>query len=307
MQSGSGGIAMIKFSNVIIALTAIILSACGTVPHHQAFPVAAKDKITSTDVLVPIAQSEIYVFVPSSNVAAAGGGGLLLALIDAGVNDVRTTKANEASKSLRDALIDFSFDNELQSRLKASLSTLPWLHAGDVRVIKDTTTSNLRSQVSASKAASVLLINGDYNISNDGDALTVTLQVVLFPNADGLKTFAKPGFSSAAMGIDDAIYRNTFVYNAKAPGANQDRDHDLAIWSANKGEFTRTTLVRAMDKLSALLVEDIQDFKGSDPQAEKQAAQNAIPFEVIRTEKDGTLGRVTDGTLKFEASDSKTP
>src|SRR5438105_2590773 len=92
---------------LVILLPLSFLCACQTA-MHQSLADAARDKISSTDVVLPIRQNEIYVFVPNSNAAAAAGGGLIAALADAAINSVRTTKAETAVKPLRDALVDFN-------------------------------------------------------------------------------------------------------------------------------------------------------------------------------------------------------
>jgi len=58
-----------------ILLPLVLVGACAT-PTNEALPLAARDIISSTDVVLPSKQNEIYVFVPDSQAAAAAGGGL---------------------------------------------------------------------------------------------------------------------------------------------------------------------------------------------------------------------------------------
>src|SRR5580692_1676538 len=101
------------YARLAILLPVLFLGACAGIPPHEALPDAARDKISSTEVVLPIKQREIYVFVPNSTAGAASGGGLIGALVDAGINDIRTSKAEAAVKPLRDALVDFDFDKIL--------------------------------------------------------------------------------------------------------------------------------------------------------------------------------------------------
>src|SRR6185437_6348792 len=111
-----------RVSSLAVLLPGLLLGACSTLPVHQALPAEAQDKIASTDVVLPIHQSEIYEFVPNSTGGAVAVGGLLGAIIDAGVYDVRTSKAETAVKPLRDAIVDYDFDKAFQSDMKGALA-----------------------------------------------------------------------------------------------------------------------------------------------------------------------------------------
>src|SRR5215469_16608974 len=104
-------------SRLVTLVSGLLVAGCAGVPVHEALPDGARDKFTSTDVVVPIRQSEIYVYVPPSNVSTATGGGLIPALVDLAVDSVRTSKAENSVKALRDSLVDFDFDKELQADL----------------------------------------------------------------------------------------------------------------------------------------------------------------------------------------------
>jgi hypothetical protein len=203
------------------------------IPAYGPLPEAAKDKIASTDVVLPIKQSEIYVFVPDSRIAAAGGGGLLLALVDAGVNSVRTSKAEAAVKPLRDAIVDFNFDDALQSDLRADFAGTPWLHTGSYRVMKDASPAGLDSAIDMSNASAVLLATTDYHLSNDADVLTVTMAVGLYPKADALLAL-HPSKGSPKSSLANTLYHNTLTFETTQPGGQDNRDQNIAKLSAKQ-------------------------------------------------------------------------
>ena len=123
------------FFRLTILLPLCALAACSGMPVHEVLPDGARDRIGSTEVVAPVRQSEIYVFVP---VATAGASqGLIGALVDVTIDSIRTSKAENAVKPLRNALVDFNFDDALQSDLKASLAQSKWLKVQNVRVQKD--------------------------------------------------------------------------------------------------------------------------------------------------------------------------
>jgi hypothetical protein len=155
------------------------------VPAHVALQDEARKSISSTEVVLPVKQGEIYVFVPDSQVAAAGGGGLLLALIDAGVNSVRTEKAETAVKPLRDAMVDYDFDKALRDSVQSSLAQVGWLHADHVRIAKDATQESFDRYVTGSSEDAMMLAMADYRLSNGAEELTVTLTTALYPKSTG--------------------------------------------------------------------------------------------------------------------------
>lgn len=276
-----------RLSGVAIVAAGLLLSGCATpVPVHEYLPNAAHDKLSSTEVVLPIKQGEIYVFVPDSQIAAAGGGGLLLALIDAGVNSVRTSKAEAAIKPLRDVLVDFDFDSALRDDIRTSLSAVSWVHVTGARVVRDASITGTDAALAQSSAATVLFANTDYQLSNDADVLTVTLSAQLFPKEQALAALHQSSKSGAKTAIGNSIYRDNFVFKMNAPPA-ADRDHYIAEWSVNKGAPMRAALKLAATKLSGLLAVDFQRAEGDVSPAPNDA--------------DGGAMRAIDGTYTFTA------
>jgi len=277
-----------RYMPFAVLLTAgILLAGCVTqVPVHEAFPPTARDSVASTEVVVPIKQGEIYVFVPDSQVAAAGGGGLLLALVDVGVNSVRTSKAEAAVRPLRDAVVDFNFDDTLKSELKTSLSFDPWLHVDGVRVIKEATNASEDTALAAAKASAVLFTTADYQLSNDAQELTITLSAALFANNDTLLAARPRAKSGPRSALGNSLYHNTLMFTMEVPSPSQDRDHNIASWSAQNGAVMRGALKLGARKLAAMLASDLQ---GPDADA------------AFKNDADGTLDRLGDGRLHFAA------
>lgn len=280
---------------------------------------AARADLASTDVVLPIRQSEIYVFVP---MATGGAGfGLIGALVDAGIDSTRTSKAEAAVTPLRNAMVDYSFDNALQDELKTSLAQIAWIHSGNFSVARDITNDGLGKALAASKASSVLFVLADYHLSNDGDALLVTFAAALMPNNDQLRALI-PGKRDAktSVALVNALYRNRFVFEAhvKAMG---DRDRNIAEWSANNGAAGRAALTMAARKIVPLLVEDIQRAETDvAPPANAPQVAVSIPDEAVECtfapsdaqcgtngmllsqDQDGETLRFKDGSLKYVTS-----
>jgi len=243
----------------------LFLAACTTLPPTQPLSANARDEIGSTEVSVPIRQSEIYVFVPDSQIAAAGGGGLLLALIDAGVNSVRTSKAEAAVKPLRDSVVDFDFDAMMRDDLKEALSQLNWMHVDTVKVTKAVTPQSADQEILTSRDEAVLLTSVDYQLSNDASTLRVSLTAALYPNSDRLRAL-RPGKGSAPSALENALYRNAFSVQQEAPSPTEDRDHNIAQWSADHGAALRSALKSSAADLAKRLKADL-DAQAAGPTA----------------------------------------
>ncbi len=278
-----------RLSHVFLILVGLGLSACGSTPPHAALDIKARDNLHSTDIVAPVRQSEVYVFVPS---AGAPGGGLVGALIGVGIDSVRTSKAEDAVKPLRDSVVDFNFDGVLREDLKASMAKVQWLNVADVKVIKDVATASLDSAIAGSKASAVLMVAADYHLTNDGGTYSIALRANLFPNSPALAPpKATDANGKAKSDLSNAIYRNTFTFEAKVPGATDDRDRNMGVWAANHGELLRAVTTKGVAKLTELIAADIQEAPSDRGSAEK----------VLGDGPDGVLTRHADGTLIFAA------
>lgn len=278
-----------------------LLGACSTLPPHEAFPPAARDKISTTEVVMPIQQAEIYVYVPPAQGGA--GFGLIGALIDVSIDQVRTGKAEAAVKPLRDAVVDYNFDDVFKSEISHSLSAVPWMGAATFRVVRDVSPDTMEKTLKNSQAGAVLFIAADYNLSNDGDELTVKLYANLLPNNDGLRALKPAKKDSKKLALPaNALYRNVLVYKTRIPPAPSGRDGTIAAWSADHGAATRAALGMAAAKLARLLAEDIQRTEEDGAAAAKAGNTVKIegrPGQSIGSDTDGTAVRFADGTLAY--------
>jgi hypothetical protein len=243
------------------------LTACVTpIPANLPLATEAREAITSTEVVAPIAQNEIYVYVvPSTAGAAAGGGfGMVGALvgvaIDTSVNAANTKSAEEAVRPARNAVVDYSFDSVLTADLQKALAEVGFLKVDGVRVTKDLYQPSLDKAVTDSKAGTVLITIADYRFTPDASGLTVTLTADLYARDPALAPF-KPTKTANAKIVaypGNSIYRNTFTATTLLPGATNKRDDNIAKWSADDGKAIREALTTGSAGVAAKLASDIQ-------------------------------------------------
>src|SRR6185436_12630343 len=106
----------------LLALAAACATPVATLPVEtvrRGMLTDSQQKISTTEVLLPIRQKDIYVFA-TLGVAIAEG-------IAAGQDQATRDAAEAAAKPVRAGLAGFNFDETLQADLKSQLAQLPWL------------------------------------------------------------------------------------------------------------------------------------------------------------------------------------
>jgi hypothetical protein len=261
-------------------LASACLAACATItPEHVPLSAQARGGLGSTEIVLPVSQSEIYVDVPASNVSQATGGGLLPALIDAGIDSVRASNAAKAVAPLRNAVVDFSFDDTLTEAFSKTLSAPDGMQVNETHVIKDGTETSLDRELGKAKPGDVMIVTTNYHLANDGGSLWIEAHAALYGVGQG------PTDHPSAPA--NAIYRNTIWFTANIHGATKNRDENIALWSANHGEAMRADLRRGASEVAQLVAADLKE---------------SMPAPGIRSLDGGDLERKADGTEVFRAN-----
>ncbi|MBI1407268.1 MAG: hypothetical protein GC145_14220 [Caulobacter sp.] len=235
------------------------LSACVTpIPEYVPLSGPARAALTSTEVVAPIRQSEIYIYVAPVN--TGGQGGLIGALVAAGIEAGNTSAAEEAVKPARDAVIDFNFDETLRQDLQTSLSAVDFLKVDGVRVVKDVSIASINPAISDSPRDAVLLTAADYQFSSDGSSVTVTLLANLFASSPTMDAFkpAKGGNTKDLSSAGNALYRGKFIAMVPLDVSTGKRETNIAAWSADGGAKLRKALNDGSAEVTGKLARDIQ-------------------------------------------------
>jgi len=293
-----------KLKLAALSALAMLVSACATaIPPHKALPSEARGQFSATDIVLPVRQSEIYIFVAPSQTAMYGGGGLLLALIDAGIDSSNAGTAEEAIKPLRNALVDYSFDTQMQAELQAVFSQSTWLNAGNYQVVREVTNANLDSILAASKSSAVLFVTMDYNVNWSGDIVNVNMTTHLFPKSAELSAMIeKPETSGAKTQSVNALYRNTMTFRDRAPNATGARETNLVIWEADNGARMRESLSGGARVLAELLMADLhQPLPPIDEKTTTlpKIAVDGLQGYIVKTDDRGTLVQFAIGTQMY--------
>ncbi|HEX4195153.1 MAG TPA: hypothetical protein VHY80_18730 [Stellaceae bacterium] len=87
---------------IVAFLSLFLLAACAAPPKRALDPAARN--ADARDAIVVVPQGEIRAIIKPSNAGMATGGGLIGALIDVSINQIRTNSAEDEVRPIRDAL-----------------------------------------------------------------------------------------------------------------------------------------------------------------------------------------------------------
>lgn len=125
-----------KVAGCLISL-ALVLAACASQgPMNRSIPLAARERISATDVVISISQRELVIATPSKAWAYRGAvflgaeGIVLDALVNVSVDAILAARARSSLEPLRSVLVDFSFDETLNADLQARISQANWVNPG---------------------------------------------------------------------------------------------------------------------------------------------------------------------------------
>src|SRR6185437_11881716 len=171
--------------------------------------------------------------------------------------------------------------------------------------VREVTNDKLDGMLDASKDSSVLFVSADYRLSNDGDVLDIVAMASLFPKDDALKAMVKTASTSGPKtSMANALYRNNFVFELKLPGSTDDRDKNIAMWSADNGAAMRAALDRGAKEIASMVAADLQNGDQPDASATELTAEpttTGLPLDakgkLVINDDRGQLLRMDNGTM----------
>jgi hypothetical protein len=234
---------------LVMALAA--LGACATQPKHSIDP-ADRSPPGGREAVVMVPQGEIRAAVVASN--AGAGLGLVGALIDTGVNQHRTNKAEAAITPLRTELSDYNFDQQALTTTQATLTKLDWLSVKKTTFSKDTSKQNINALLDKSASPEVLMAVYDYALTADFSAMELTARFTISP-----KAIAAGESPDSRLKPEHAVYSQTFVYVIALSGADDNLASNCSKWSQGHARPARTALDLGIERIDALLVRQLQE------------------------------------------------
>lgn len=269
-------------SGSFVALALLLLAGCAT-PYRNALPSAAAPQLANTAGVVAVAQHEIGTSINSSNMAGAMGGGLLFALVDAAANSSSAKKSEKFAADLRQALLDFSFEQntaEVLGKRFAAGNPGP-VALSTVIAAQDKTGNDLAELVAPAKGDAVLVVFAKYFLDPQFTTVVVSADVAVVAKSPALQTLAtKQRYGKSEVPV---LYRNGFQTTWPMPAGEQPadnkRENNVAAWAADNGRAARAALLSAAGEIAAMLQWDLgQPAKSDYKPADKNSRTNMIVY-----------------------------
>jgi hypothetical protein len=272
----------------MLAVLLTVLAGCAT-PIKHVVPPAGREVAGGRDLLVTVTQTEMIAGINESNLTGAMGGGLLFALIDAGVNQSRAKKAEQAIVPVRNALTDYPFEKKAVALSEEIVRSVPWLGVRRTDLNKDPGNARFSAAIDGSPGPQLLSITYDYLLDNGFQTLKVGANMSLLP-----KTLAKGGKPEQRALIVNADFNRQIVVILPLEGAvTTELDQNAALWAKDGGKQAEDKLDRALAKLGPLMRKALEFTAEQDKALDKTKNQNVqgVLGKVIETDAEGTLLR----------------
>lgn len=236
---------------VALGMVLAAFAGCAAQPRHFIDP-ADRSPPGGREAVVIVPQGEIRAAVVASQAGASLG--LVGALIDTGVNQHRTNKAEAAITPLRTELSDYNFDQRALAATQGTLAKLDWLNIRKTTFSKDTSKQNTNAILDKSESPEVLMAVYDYALTADFSAMEVTARFTISP-----KAIAAGQSPDSRIKLDHAVYSQTFTYVIALSGADDDLRSNCDKWSLGHARSARLALGLGIERVNALLVRQLQE------------------------------------------------
>ena len=283
----------IAFRSLLLStLFAVQVPALAAPPKNIVPPemLAATGEQRTVQVFVP--QAEIKADIVDSKVAMAAGGGLLMAMIDAGVNSSRAKKAEAAVQPVREALTGYDADALALATTNAALTGQTWLGAQPAQLSKDNTVPAKMAVLDATSTPQTVFIEFEYGLSPDFSAVVVSASIQIASREVPAKK--KPDAR--------VIPRNLlYVQSVRSVQVLPDPDKEATVnagrWAEGDAALARKSLDAAFARVGELIPRALQ------VSAEDQAAWKKVKGNTALGGHSGKLVEESDGeTLLFDGS-----
>lgn len=235
-------------------------------------PASAVEKIQSSDLIVGVAQKEIRADINQSQITTATGGGLLFALIDSAVNNSRAKDAEKAVVPLRDALLDYNFNDRFVSELSTASSAVTWMKDDTIEVVSDVSNITYDKKLNESKKSTVAYFTTDYSVSPDFRVVKVSTHVNVFPNTEELKNLQfgiykdtsevkkNKGLKTSTL---NSLYRNNVVYSYTLDKPTKTPEEAAKLWAEDSGKRLKAALDRGIKTVIKIAIDDMANASTS--------------------------------------------
>lgn len=241
-------------------LTCLLLTSCATTaPTKLAAPLAEPDK--ADHVVVVLGQSEIA--VDDVDLQTGGQFGALGVLIEGIAEAKMSTNRQKAIAPLRDALLDYDFENRLSAALVSNLPTALVKSNAPIKIVRSE--QEWQAHLATVVPSNVLRIEPRYALEQEFDIayLHATSSLATFrrtpPSSSELKKMSQEQRRLASPTVlHSGAFYSEFVL--RTPHGRQDKSPGQAAyelnasrWAVDSSEPLRTAFDRAVGEVAGLI------------------------------------------------------
>jgi len=272
-----------------LAAFAVVVSMLGgcAAPIKQTLPAESRIVSGGRNQVVTVAQNEIAAGINESNLTGAMGGGLLFALIDAGVNNARAKKAEAAIVPVRDAIVDYGFDQKALAASESLARNLDWLNIQKTELNKDPGLARFSAVLDQSPGPQLLSVTYDYQLDQNFRVLKLGANVSVLSKA--LPKSKKP--EQRALVTNALFNRMIVVVQPLNGGVTDEMEPNAALWAKDGGRLTELALDAALGKLVVLMQKALEYTPGQAAALKKVKNVNVQGFvgRLVERDAEGTL------------------
>ncbi len=257
-----------------LCVVAFLFTAFAAAPAFASPPEVVAEGARSVPggrtIQVIVAQAEIQSNINRSRIAQAAGGGMLMALIDASVEQSRAKKAEAAITPLREALAGFDAEALAKSTTTAIVEAAPWLGPVAVSFGKDSSLSGKSTFLDAAGAEQVAFFEYTYDLSANFDAVRVKL-LIQFANRALPESKGKTPKPESRLSDRNLAYSQTIVTMVALASPSEEIEQNVPRWSTDNAAPARAALTAAFKQVArfapralALTEADLKAMKGKD-------------------------------------------
>ncbi len=223
---------------IMALLLALMTAACAK--QQVGITTENAAKITSSTVILVVAQKDLGAVVEASKAGIVLGGGMMAALVNAADESSRSRAARDMVLPLRAHLTDIDFRKELASELSKQLQH-SWLHVEQVEIVDALSSSERKKMFDKRSSNAILLVDANYKLASDFTLLNTT--------------------SNHAIYIEDAkdpVYKDKVAISSdKVMDASAGESAIARSWAENDGSRIKLAVRDGIKKLAAAIAKGL--------------------------------------------------
>lgn len=234
---------------IALVLCCVLLAGCSTPATHIPLKEDIKTKIKSSDVVFVHTQTQLQETYEPSKASKYLLGGLIPGLIDAHVNGERAEEAQKIATPIHTVMANVDMDSKSQQTIISVIERSSWLGNCRRDYLSKYDKDMFKQKVDKTDRDVVLFVNCGYVLTPKFDALQGAVVLEMFPSSK---------FSAIKDGSSDVlIYRTLVVSKQPLPGASDNIETNVKLWSQNNGLLIKRALDAVIVDLASKLTAEL--------------------------------------------------